>query len=112
MALKRRVTRARLVAQPFIGVVGHFLGTQILERKLGTDEFSGTVRNAFAARGHDAWSCDLLPTEIVLVLLAILLAPVVNGLQRLHLPKTLAAILAELGYEAETIAALRRAEVI
>jgi hypothetical protein len=23
-------------------------------------EFSGTVRRAFAARGHDAWSCDLL----------------------------------------------------
>jgi site-specific DNA-cytosine methylase len=26
-------------------------------------EFSGTVRDAFAARGHDAWSCDLLPSE-------------------------------------------------
>lgn len=26
-------------------------------------EFSGTVRDAFAAKGHDAWSCDLLPTE-------------------------------------------------
>ena len=26
-------------------------------------EFSGTVRDAFAARGHDAWSCDLLPTD-------------------------------------------------
>jgi len=26
-------------------------------------EFSGTVRNAFAARGHDAWSCDLLPSD-------------------------------------------------
>lgn len=26
-------------------------------------EFSGIVREAFAARGHDAWSCDLLPTE-------------------------------------------------
>ena len=26
-------------------------------------EYSGTVRNAFAARGHDAWSCDLLPSE-------------------------------------------------
>lgn len=25
-------------------------------------EFSGTVRDAFAARGHDAWSCDLLPS--------------------------------------------------
>jgi hypothetical protein len=26
-------------------------------------EFSGVVRRAFAARGHDAWSCDLLPAE-------------------------------------------------
>jgi hypothetical protein len=26
-------------------------------------EFSGTVRRAFAALGHDAWSCDLLPAE-------------------------------------------------
>ena len=26
-------------------------------------EFSGIVRTAFAARGHDAWSCDLLPSE-------------------------------------------------
>lgn len=24
---------------------------------------SGVVRNAFAARGHDAWSCDILPSE-------------------------------------------------
>lgn len=27
-------------------------------------EFSGVVRQAFAARGHDAWSCDLLPSEL------------------------------------------------
>jgi len=26
-------------------------------------EFSGTVRDAFTKRGHDAVSCDLLPTE-------------------------------------------------
>ena len=26
-------------------------------------EFSATVRDAFRERGHDAWSCDLLPTE-------------------------------------------------
>lgn len=26
-------------------------------------EFSGTVRDAFRALGHDAWSCDLLPCE-------------------------------------------------
>jgi len=27
-------------------------------------EFSGIAREAFKARGHDAWSCDILPTEI------------------------------------------------
>lgn len=27
-------------------------------------EYSGIVRSAFAALGHNAWSCDLLPTEI------------------------------------------------
>lgn len=32
-------------------------------RVLVACEFSGTVRNAFAARGHDAWSCDLLPSD-------------------------------------------------
>jgi len=26
-------------------------------------EFSGVVRDAFRARGHNAWSCDLLPCE-------------------------------------------------
>ena len=26
-------------------------------------EFSGRVRDAFIAKGHDAMSCDLLPTE-------------------------------------------------
>ena len=26
-------------------------------------EFSGTVRRAFRALGHDAWSCDILPSE-------------------------------------------------
>jgi len=26
-------------------------------------EFSGVVRDAFDALGHDAWSCDLLPSE-------------------------------------------------
>ena len=26
-------------------------------------EYSGIVRNAFTALGHDAWSCDILPTE-------------------------------------------------
>ena len=32
-------------------------------RVLVACEFSGIVRDAFAAKGHDAWSCDLLPTE-------------------------------------------------
>ncbi len=27
-------------------------------------EYSGVVRDAFRARGHDATSCDLLPTEV------------------------------------------------
>jgi hypothetical protein len=27
-------------------------------------EFSGIIREAFKAHGHDAWSCDLLPSEI------------------------------------------------
>jgi hypothetical protein len=32
-------------------------------RVLVACEFSGTVRRAFRALGHDAWSCDLLPNE-------------------------------------------------
>ena len=32
-------------------------------RVLVACEFSGCVRDAFRRRGHDAWSCDLLPTE-------------------------------------------------
>lgn len=32
-------------------------------RVLVACEFSGVVRRAFRDRGHDAWSCDLLPTE-------------------------------------------------
>lgn len=26
-------------------------------------EYSGIVRDAFARKGHDAWSCDILPSE-------------------------------------------------
>jgi hypothetical protein len=26
-------------------------------------EYSGTVRDAFKSKGHEAWSCDLLPTD-------------------------------------------------
>jgi hypothetical protein len=32
-------------------------------RVLVACEFSGAVRRAFRKRGHDAWSCDLLPAE-------------------------------------------------
>ena len=32
-------------------------------RVLVACEFSGVVRRAFAALGHEAWSCDLLPSE-------------------------------------------------
>src|ERR1700732_1266975 len=32
-------------------------------RVLVACEFSGRVREAFVAKGHDAWSCDLLETE-------------------------------------------------
>lgn len=32
-------------------------------RVLVACEFSGVVRRAFAAHGHDAWSCDILPAE-------------------------------------------------
>ena len=32
-------------------------------RVLVACEYSGVVRDAFRARGHDAWSCDLLPSE-------------------------------------------------
>ena len=34
-----------------------------LGRVLVGCEFSGVVRRAFRKRGHDAWSCDLLPAE-------------------------------------------------
>lgn len=32
-------------------------------RVLVAPEYSGRVREAFRRRGHDAWSCDLLPSE-------------------------------------------------
>jgi len=32
-------------------------------RVLVACEFSGVVREAFRKRGHDAWSCDLLPAD-------------------------------------------------
>lgn len=38
-------------------------GLSIPLRVLVACEYSAVVRDAFRARGHDAWSCDLLPTE-------------------------------------------------
>jgi site-specific DNA-cytosine methylase len=35
-----------------------------MARVLIACEYSGAVREAFAKLGHDAWSCDLLPTEV------------------------------------------------
>lgn len=34
-----------------------------MSRVLVACEFSGVVRDAFIRAGHDAWSCDLLPSE-------------------------------------------------
>ena len=34
------------------------------KRVLIACEYSGRVRDAFKARGHEAWSCDLLPTDV------------------------------------------------
>jgi len=34
-------------------------------RVLVACEYSGAVRDAFRARGHDAMSCDLLPTDVL-----------------------------------------------
>lgn len=34
-----------------------------MKRILVACEYSGTVRDAFAAKGWEAWSCDLLPTD-------------------------------------------------
>jgi hypothetical protein len=34
-------------------------------RVLVACEYSGVVRDAFIARGHDAMSCDLLPTDVL-----------------------------------------------
>lgn len=35
-----------------------------MKRLLVACEYSGRVRDAFAARGWDAWSCDFEPTEV------------------------------------------------
>jgi hypothetical protein len=38
-------------------------GPQRVLRVLVAFEFSGVVRDAFLEKGHDAWSCELLPAE-------------------------------------------------
>lgn len=38
-------------------------GAFVVVRVLVACETSGVMRRAFAALGHDAWSCDLLPAE-------------------------------------------------
>jgi len=45
-------------------MVGACEGEIMSKKILIACEFSGRVRNALAERGHNAWSCDLLPTEI------------------------------------------------
>jgi hypothetical protein len=37
--------------------------TRLLGRVLVACEYSGSVRDAFARMGWDAWSCDILPSE-------------------------------------------------
>ncbi|MEH6743881.1 MAG: hypothetical protein V7660_10505 [Hyphomonas sp.] len=39
-------------------------GTETPLRVLVACEYSGRVRDAFIRAGHDALSCDLLPTEV------------------------------------------------
>lgn len=48
------------IEQPKPGVVSSM---PWLGRVLVACEYSGTVRDAFAKRGWDAWSCDLLPSD-------------------------------------------------
>lgn len=43
--------------------MGKSNGEGIVVKVLIACEFSGVVRDAFAALGHNAWSCDLLPSE-------------------------------------------------
>jgi hypothetical protein len=42
---------------------GVYEGEDYTMKVLVACEYSGTVRDAFIARGHEAMSCDLLPTE-------------------------------------------------
>ena len=53
-------TTRKTSAQRSTSLVG---SGRLLGRVLVACEYSGAVRDAFAARGWDAWSCDLLPTD-------------------------------------------------
>ncbi len=53
-AIKEFKTPVQLITQ----------GKGALMKVLVACEFSGIVREVFKDKGHDAWSCDLLPTEI------------------------------------------------
>ena len=46
-------------------VLAYYVGGMrtMTKKLLVACEYSGVVREAFAKRGHDAWSCDLLPTD-------------------------------------------------
>jgi hypothetical protein len=50
---------------PDLGWLPRYEGTERrnLLRVLIACAFSGVVRDAFLEKGHDAWSCDLLPAE-------------------------------------------------
>lgn len=54
--MKNKKTNAALRQRPVQTTVSP-------KRVLIACEFSGVVRDAFAEKGHDAWSCDILPTE-------------------------------------------------
>lgn len=46
-----------------LGVFAQAIGRGLLVKVLVACEYSGIVRRAFRERGHDAWSCDLLPAD-------------------------------------------------
>jgi len=45
------------------GIIDHSIGGVMNLNVLVACEYSGTVRDAFIERGHNALSCDLLPTD-------------------------------------------------
>jgi hypothetical protein len=45
--------------------MNHFIyQKEVILKVLIACEYSGTIRNEFTKLGHNAWSCDLLDTEI------------------------------------------------